>query len=205
MPKRRDYRRRCNCCQHPERARMESLCARGASVRSVAAKFGVKYLWLLNHWHKHTSEQRKMYLRYGHVPPERLMERLCDESEKTLDHFMYARSVVYEALEAAREAGDRNGIGMLIGRLHENLIAIAKLNSEWSASPLVQQTTNITQNILYQPQFNLFQAELIRALSPFPDARAAVLSAFAKFEKSASAPVLEAANGPEVHRSAQAR
>jgi hypothetical protein len=195
---------RCAVCwdiEHKHEA--EVLLARGASVKSVARKFGWHYRALLRHWNGHVSASRKAYLMMGHAPSEKLRERIADENASALSHYAYARSVIYEMLEAAREAGDRNGVGVLVGRLHENLSALARITGELAQSPLVQINNHNEQNIaIVTQQVSFLQAALLRALARHPAARDDVLAIFQRFDKTIDLQPEPADGTSEIRRTA---
>lgn len=172
-------------CRHPERARVEVLLAGGgASHRAVAKRFSLSRHAVDRHWMNHVTDERKACLILGPVEREALSSRVAEESGSLLDHFKAIRSALYDLLVKAHAAGDGQTGAMLSGRLHENLNSIARLTGELASSPLVQinQQTNNIASFMAEPGFMVFQADLIRVLSRFPDARAAVIDAFRKLE-----------------------
>jgi hypothetical protein len=172
----------CKICQHPERVRAELLLAGGASVRSVSQKFGVNREGLRRHYALHVSLEKKTALAFGPVQREHLASRLGEESEAIVDHLKAARAAIYQVLDAALEAGDRNGVAQLTGRLHENLRELARLTGQISNSPMIgNQTTNIA-NIFVSPEFARLQCTLLEALRPHPAARVAVVQALRSME-----------------------
>src|SRR6266571_5012886 len=119
----------CTICRHIERQRIELLLAGGASVKSVARKYGVHYHALWRHW-KHVPPQRKQRLLIGPVAAAALAARVADENMSVLDHLKTVRCGLYELYDAALTAGDRNGGALLAGKLHENLHAVARITGE---------------------------------------------------------------------------
>jgi hypothetical protein len=190
MPAHRGQNGRCTVCGVAERARIELLLAGGASLNSVARKFALTRFALGRHWSGHVTEERKAALMFGPVQREALASHLAEESSSVIDHYRAVRAGLYALYDAAVTAGDRNGGALLAGRLHENLAAIARLTGQLAASPLVQ--VNQTNIFFNDPAFASFQADLIRVLSRFPDARDAVLSEFERLEAAPSQlPALE--------------
>jgi hypothetical protein len=165
---------------------MELLLASGASIRAVSRKFGAPYYSLVRHWSGHVTDERRSVLMFGPVQREALASHLAEESTSVIEHYRAVRAGLYALYDAAVTAGDRNGGALLAGRLHENLAAMARLTGQLAESPLVQ--VNQTNIFINDPAFASFQADLIRALSHFPDARAAVL---AEFERLEATPALE--------------
>ena len=78
--------------------------------------------------------------------------------------------------------------------VHENLHLLAKITGELAQSPLVQNNTQI--NLTMSPEFAQFQANLVRALTPFPAAYQAVVREFERLEAEATPlPALEHDHG----------
>jgi hypothetical protein len=173
---------RCHICQHVERQRMEMLCAGGATMRSVSAKFGVNRESLRRHYVDHVEPERKIALTFGPVQRAHLESHLAEESTSVIDHYRAVRSGLYALYDAAVTAGDRTGGALVAGRLLTCLDSMAKLTGQWLQSPMV--VNNNTQNNVFinDPGFAAFQSQLIAALRPHPAARAAVIACFAKLD-----------------------
>jgi hypothetical protein len=177
---------RCSICGHGERGPMELLLAGGASARAVASKFDVSNHALWRHWAGgHVSEERKLHLRLGPVERAAWAARINEVSASVLDHLKNAQAAIYQMLDAALAAGDRVGVAMLVGRLHENLRELGRLTGELADSPLIGQQINIFMS----PQFAQLQAMLIKVLAPHPAARADVISALRELEATGTQPV----------------
>jgi len=172
--------RRCKVCYHLERIRIELLLAQGASQRSVARKFGLSEDSVQRHWTRHIDDERRARLVVGPVAMEALAARLAEESESILDHHRVVRAGLYERYSACLAAGDSSGVALLAGRLTEINNAISKLTGELANSPLVQNNT--VNNFYAQPEFLSFQDSIVRVLSRFPEAYAAVLAEFERLE-----------------------
>jgi hypothetical protein len=170
---------RCKICRFADRPRLEVLLAGGASLSSVAKKFGFNRENVRRHW-GHVDPERKIALAFGPVQRANLESHLCEESESVIDHYRAVRSGLYALYENAIAAGDTNGASLVAGRLLTCLDAMARLTGQLLQSPLV---VNNTQNVfLNDPGFAAFQAELIAALRPFPEARNAVIACFEKLD-----------------------
>jgi hypothetical protein len=177
----------CKACAHPERVRIELLLAGGAGQRPLARKFGLTHHALGRHWRAHVSEERKASMVLGPVQRMNLSAQLSEESASAIDHYRATRAGLYRLFDAALEAGDRTGGAMVAGRLLNCLDSMARLTGELASSPLIQNNTQVN-NFYLEPAFASFQADLIRALSRFPEARAAVLKEFERLEAAAPAP-----------------
>ncbi len=171
---------RCTVCGHPERTRIELLLAGGAGQKSVGDKFGLSKDSIHRHWHSHCSDERKAALLLGPVQVQALAAKVAEESESVIDHHKATRAGLYQFYATALEAGDKTSGAMLAGRLTEVNNAIARITGELSRSPLIQQNTiNLVMN---SPEFVRFQADLIRVLARFPEAREAVIAEFDRLE-----------------------
>jgi hypothetical protein len=160
------------------------LAGGGASHRAVGKRFNLSRHAVDRHWANHVTDERKACLILGPVEREALSSRVAEESSSILDHFKAVRSGLYDLFLKAHEAADGQAGALLAGRLHENLNSIARLTGEIASSPLVQinQQTNNNISFTADPQFAMFQADLIRALSRHPEARKDVIDAFRRLE-----------------------
>ena len=76
---------------------------------------------------------------------------------------------------------------MLAGRLHENFRDCGRLTGELQRGPLL----NIQNNVLINPDYARAIARIVSAVSPYPEAREAVIAALRDLDTaSASAPAL---------------
>lgn len=97
-----------------------------------------------------------------------------------LDYLRLCRTVLTGQLAAMTEAGDGRGAAYVAGQLTRTLEAIARVTGE--IGELARSTININGNVSIltdSPAFAKVQATMLRALAPFPDARGAVVMAFA--------------------------
>ncbi|MCW2285692.1 hypothetical protein M2323_001986 [Rhodoblastus acidophilus] len=182
----------CAVCMHPDRARIELLRAGGASCESIARKFDLSRDQVWRHWQKHVPPERKSELICGpDVKAEQLAEQAHEKSMGLLDSFDHMRARLFRSFDAACDAGDRSGQGVIAGRLLEVLREIGKLTGE--IRQLAPGGVSVTNNIavLSNPAVAELQAVIIRELAPFPEARAAVITGLRQFEGRA-APMIEA-------------
>lgn len=190
----------CGICQHVERTRIELMLAGGASRRAVAEKYGLAATSVRRHWTKHVSPERRAQLVMGPVQRAALAARVAEESESVLDHLKVVRAGLYALFDAAVEAGDRNGGAILAGRLIVCLEKIGHITGQLAQSPLLVNNTQVNV-FASDPAFALFQADLIRVLSRFPDARAAVLAEFERLDRvdTPTVPALEHQSAEDTH------
>jgi hypothetical protein len=186
---------RCQVCKHPDRWRLELLRAGGASLDSLAKKFGVDRDAIWRHWNKHVSSEMKAGYLAGPVQLQDLAAKAADTGSSVLDHLHAVRTILMGHLANATEAGDGRGAAYIAGRLTATLETIAKISGELGD---LARTTNfniVTTNIAVlteHPAFMRAQAAILRALGPHPDARAAVVAALRDLD-AGNAPAASAA------------
>jgi hypothetical protein len=183
---------RCKTCDHLERKRVEKSLANGATLRAVARKFNLSEDSLQRHWSRHVTDDAKARYIIGPVADkkEKLAAAVLDENVSSLDHYRIIRATLYAAFDNAAEVGDRTAIDRLAGRLHENLRDCGRLTGELQPI-LVNQQNNI--NITNNRDYTQTIAVIIDALSRFPEARQAVISALRAHEAriAPAAPMIE--------------
>ena len=182
---------RCQICRHPERARIELLRAGGAGIDALADKFGVHRDAIWRHWTHHVSGEAKATYLAGPGSLEELAERAAKEGDSVLDYLRLCRTVLTAQLSAMSEAGDGRGTALVAGQLTRTCESIARVTGE--LSELARSTTfNITNNVAVlaeHPAFMRVQSALLHALAPFPEARAAVVSALHELDDTTPAAV----------------
>src|ERR1700759_5344317 len=100
---------KCRCCGHSERWRIELLRAGGASLDSLAEKFGLSRDSILRHWHNHVTPEAKAKYLAGPTALADLAAKATSEGDSVLDHFRAVRVVLMGQLAACSEAGDARG------------------------------------------------------------------------------------------------
>ncbi len=188
----------CKVCLHPERARLETLRAAGASYESLAKKFeGVSKDQIFRHWKKCVPAERKASLVAGPgVKIEELAEKAAESGLGLLDSFAHMRARLFASFDAACDAGDRSGQSMIAGRLMEVLREVGKLTGEIRQLAPGGVTINNNLAIMNSPAIAEMQAAIIRALAPYPEARAAVVAALRRHEGVTAPPLIEAVVKP---------
>src|SRR5262252_5331639 len=165
---------RCQGCNHPERVRIERFLTAGASIKGAARKFDIEYHALRRHWTNHVSaEARASYVTGAGATKDQLEEFVADEALGLIDHYRIVRGKLYKGFTAAAELGDGNSLGLLAGRLHENFRDCGRLTGELQRGPLL----NIQNNVLVNPDCTTAIARIVSAVSPYPEAREAVIAA----------------------------
>jgi len=125
--------------------------------------------------HAHVSEDAKaQYL--ANVPIAELAQLAASEGTSVLEYASLVRSILMSEFQLASQAHAHHATSALAGRLTEVLKLIGGLSGEMSE--LARSVTiNGNINIMNHPQLANLQANLLRALAPFPEARNAVIAA----------------------------
>ena len=87
------------------------------------------------------------------------------------------RHRLFATLSVAEEAGDGGMIAKLASQLHHNLETTARLLGDIGVGSV---TIN---DVLLVPAYLTMRTELVRALQPYPDARAAVAAVLSQLEE----------------------
>lgn len=173
---------KCTVCAHDERWRIELLRAGGASLDSLATKFGLSKDAIGRHWHNHVSAEMKASYLVGPAQLADLAEKAADEGASVLDHFRAVRTMLMSQFAATTEAGDARSAAIVAGQLVGVLEKIGKVTGE--IATIAQGTINIQNNvaIVNSPQFSRVQSAILRALAPHGAARAAVVAALKELD-----------------------
>jgi hypothetical protein len=167
---------RCVVCAHPDRSLIEMARVAGCSLDTIAAKHNISRDAVFRHWKNHVDDAAKAdYL--AAVPMKDLAARAAEEGVSVLQYFSIIRATLMTQFQLAASLNDRHATGMLASRLTEVLRAIGSISGEMGSMAVGHMTVNNTVNILASPAFASLQATLLAALSPFPEARAAVVQA----------------------------
>jgi hypothetical protein len=170
---------RCQVCRHEQKWRIELLRSAGASLDSLAAKFGVDRDAIWRHWRGHVTDEAKASYLCGPVDMEKLAEKAALEGDSVIDYLRMCRATLVAQMAAMNDAGDARGAAYVAAQLTKTLEAMARITGE--LGDLARSTVfNVTNNVAVlseHPAFARMQATMLRALGPFPDARAAVVDA----------------------------
>src|SRR5882757_1867895 len=167
---------RCGVCQHPDKWRIELLRAGGASLDSLAEKFGVSRDAIHRHWNAHVHDDAKATYLVGPAQMEQLHAKAAAEGESVLDYLRIVRTALMASMTACSEAGDARGVALVAGTLVATLEKLGKITGEIAT---IASNVNITNNvaIVNSPAFAKVQAAILRALAPHGAARADVVAA----------------------------
>jgi hypothetical protein len=171
----------CKTCHHPERARIELELAAGHSLQSVGDEFGLTKDSVARHWNGHVTEKRKAELIGGPVAIRNLAKRAAEEDRSLIDYYTILRSELFHLFQEARERGLTFDCASIADRLLRTLDGIGKLTGQLRAAGININVANSVNAgptlVLNSPEIVRLQSLIIRALSQFPEARAAVISA----------------------------
>jgi hypothetical protein len=144
---------RCQVCRHDERWRIELLRAGGASLDSLAGKFGLDRDAIWRHWQNHVEPKAKTGYLCGPAELATLAEKAAKEGDSILDYLKMCRVVLTGQLAAMSEAGDARGAAYVAGQLTRTLEAIGRATGE--IGELARSTINVTNNNLFLSSPNL--------------------------------------------------
>jgi hypothetical protein len=189
---------KCQVCRHPDKWRIELLHAGGASLESLATKFGVDRDAVWRHWHDHVTDEAKAGYLIGPAELATLAERAAIEGDSVLDYLRLCRTALTGQLAAMTEAGDGRGAAYVAGQLTRTLEAIARVTGE--IGELARSTVNINGNVSMvladHPAFAKVQSVMLKALARHPDARRDVVLALRSLDAE-NAPAAAAAKAIE--------
>jgi hypothetical protein len=185
----------CGVCGHRERAQIDLALARGVSAYALSKRFDLSTDALYRHARKHLPPQLRANLLAG--PDVDIdLDRLRDtESQSLLANLVALRHRLFAALDSAEENGDSFMVSRVTAQLHKNLELTGSLLGDLGAG---RTTIN---NVLVMPQYVELRCQLVGALTPYPEARAAVAQVLHAIEHRAAADITAQAARP-IHAAA---
>ena len=172
---------RCSVCSHRELAQIDTALARGVAAPAIARRFKLGPDAVYRYSKNHLPPQLRASLLAGPDLEGIDLDKLKEtESQSLLGNLVALRHRLFAALDCAEEYNDAGMLTRVSSQLHANFELCAKLLGD-----LAVGSTNVT-NILIAPQYISLRVELVRALAPFPEARAAVASALHELESKAA-------------------
>jgi hypothetical protein len=173
----------CTICTHPARPQIDLAIATGLSKRVVGERFRVSPHAVWRHGHDHLTPELKAALALKLIQREGDTRAvLLEEGSGAVEALRAIRAPLFGRFLKAVDVGDDRAAVALAGRLHEGLT----LSSRLTGQLLPSAGTTIT-NIVLSADYQQLRAELIRALAPFPEARAAVATVFRRTGETAAA------------------
>src|ERR1700724_1249556 len=178
---------RCTICSHADRVLIEQTRIAGASLDTIAAKYNVSRDSIWRHMSKPVSEDLRAEYLAG-IPMKELAEKAATEGVSVLQHFAIIRATLMRQFQLAASVNDKNATAILAGRLTEVLREIGRITGEMGSMAANSITiTNLT--VMNSPVFATLQANLLHALAPFPEARAAVVMALRQMDEQNTTPM----------------
>lgn len=172
---------RCTICGHVDRAIIEQTRIAGASLDTIAAKYDVSRDAIFRHMRAHVSDDLRAEYLAG-IPLKELADKAAAEGVSVLQHLAIIRSTLMTQFQLAASVGDKNATALLAGRLTEVLREIGRITGEMGSMVANNLTIN-NVSIMNSPVFATLQANLLHALVPFPEARAAVVAALRQMDE----------------------
>jgi hypothetical protein len=102
------------------------------------------------------------------------------ESQSLLANLVALRNRLFSSFDLAEEHGDTHMVARIAGQLHHNLEVTGRLLGDLAVG------NTSTTNILIAPQYVELRVELVKALAPFPEARAEVAKVLHGIESEAA-------------------
>lgn len=183
----------CIVCRHDRRAQVEALLVGGASLRTVAERFGggLNKDSLSRHMRNHTTPQRRAELMAGPENMKRLADQAHEESRSVLEHARIAVSVTANRLFSAAEGGDNHAFGILSGRYMEAIRLFANVTGEIRTAAGISITNNVA--IMADPRMLELRSGLLSIVRNRPEVRAEVIALLHRLDASpAVAPAIAA-------------
>jgi hypothetical protein len=183
--------------RHEARAQIERDLAIGLPLRRLAKKYGLSKDALHRHRKKLPPQLRAAMLAQSLRPEVDLEALRTTESEGLLVNLAAQRAKLLLWQDAAASSEQFQVASAISAQVHRNLELVGKLIGEFS-----QHHISTSVSVLISPEYLELRSALLRALQPFPDARAAVVQEVHKLEakaaRQAPQPALEALPAPEV-------
>lgn len=161
--------RRCTVCSLPERGEVDKAIVGGASNRSLASLYDVSEAAIRRHAANHLSETLAKAGEAREVARgEELLADIRSLQERTL--------AILEAAEKMR----RHGTALsAIREARHNLELLAKLVGQLNDAPQI--------NVIVSAEWVKIRGAVVGALSPYPEARAAVSATLLEIEAGTAA------------------
>jgi hypothetical protein len=174
---RRSSPRGTTIATHPECAAIETALARGTPLRKIQARWGIHPSAACRHRQRMRLEQPETFRALAaadwKVKPEELEKLRTETSDGWLKVLRAQVAKLVAAQDKNLEAGNDGTAAHLAAQVHKALEMLGRAVDQIGALSV----TNIQNNVVMSPAFWEIRTAILRALAPFPDARAAVLQA----------------------------
>ena len=153
---------RCSVCDHQDRQKIEAAVSGGTPTRSIASQWGLSQSAVVRHTLRHPS------MALAIVPPAAMVDG-DDQVGGQLDALLRRLLVATDAVE---RNGSPSQVALLAKELRQTLVAIGAWRTElMKQAALTYRETAIDYATL--PAAVEMRAKLLKALTPYPDARLA--------------------------------
>jgi len=149
----------CSICTHPKHFEIEKLLIEGQSERVIANQFSITQGSLHRHKRSHLDEN----LLKAHELKEML------HADDLLGQIKSLQERAYKNLDLAESERDVKSISMALREARGNLELLARLLGKLQETKVV--------NVLISPEWMSLKIEILNALSPYPEAREAIVEA----------------------------
>lgn len=166
----------CGCCRHPDRVQIELKACEGASLTSISRQWGPSRFVIARHMANHVTPARKAELAGTSVVAD-LVAEAAREDRSLLDGYRLNRRIATNWLLACAETGDSSGVNLMLARLNETYLGIAKLTGQIGQLSVSLHQHNVVNNFVGSPEFGELVAVTVGALRDFPEARRRVVDA----------------------------
>ena len=156
--------RTCTICTHAERAAIDRALVQGLAFRHIAAQWDVSTGAL----QRHKDEHVPVLLTRAHDAEE------TARADDLLGELRELQATTLALLRKAEAAGKLGTAVMAIGEARRNLELLAKLIGQLDERPVL--------NLLVSVEWLTLRAALLSALTPYPEARAAVADRLIELE-----------------------
>lgn len=167
--------RPCTICHHDQRVEIEEHLVRGLPYRVVAEKFGTSSSALYRHKNRHLAKhlakayEEEQVTRAAQLA-QQFEDRKAKDIGKAIDVAVQLRAINAACLEILQKsrASESHSVSLrAVDRIHRQLELQAKLLGELQeGGPQI--------NVLIAPEWTEVRVNVLQALVPFPEARAAV-------------------------------
>ena len=124
----------------------------------------------------HVTPARKAELAGTSVVAD-LVAEAAREDRSLLDGYRLNRRIATNRLLACAETGDSSGVNLMLARLNETYLGIAKLTGQIGQLSVSLHQHNVVNNFVGSPEFGELVAVTVGALRDFPEARRRVVDA----------------------------
>jgi len=152
-------------CDHPERHGIDKALVSGTPYRSVAKRFRLSESAVYRHKTEHLP---------AHLSKAREAEEAA-RADDLLEQVRHLQAHALDILECAEKAGDLRTALAAISQARGNLELLGKLAGDLDERPVV--------NVLLSPQWVMIRTSMLKALSAYPEARAAVAESLMELEE----------------------